>query len=86
MLAPTLLTDARQLDAFSCGEVVLDDRLKKRARANQASGASRTYVVAEDGGRVIGYYCLSSGAIAAAARMAVRSRASWRSPRATATR
>jgi GNAT superfamily N-acetyltransferase len=65
VLAPTLLTDTHQLDAFSCGEVVLDDWLKKRARANQASGASRTYVVAEDGGRVIGYYCLSSGAIAA---------------------
>ena len=65
MLAPTLLTDAHQLDAFSCGEVVLDDWLKKRACVNQASGASRTYVVAEDGGRVIGYYCLSSGAIAA---------------------
>lgn len=65
MLAPALLTEAHQLDAFSCGEVVLDDWLKKRARANQASGASRTYVVAEEGGRVIGYYCLSSGAIAA---------------------
>ena len=64
MLAPTLLTDTHQLDAFSCGEAVLDDWLKKRARANQASGASRTYVVAE-GGRVIAYYCLSSGAIAA---------------------
>ena len=34
--------------------------------ANQASGASRTYVVidAADNQRVIGYYCLASGALA----------------------
>ena len=65
MLAPALLTEAHQLEEFSCREAVLDDWLKKRARTNQASGASRTYVAGEEGGRVIGYYCLSSGAIAA---------------------
>lgn len=34
--------------------------------ANQVSGASRTYVVidAGDGERVLGYYCLASGALA----------------------
>lgn len=64
MRAPELLNDNHQLDAFSCGEAVLDDWLKRRARLNQASGASRTYVVTE-GDQVIGYYCLSSGAIAA---------------------
>jgi GNAT superfamily N-acetyltransferase len=34
--------------------------------ANQASGASRTYVVVDavDGQRVLGYYCLASGALA----------------------
>lgn len=40
----------------------MDDSLKRRARANQISG-SRTYVVAE-AGRVVGYYCLASGALA----------------------
>lgn len=41
----------------------MDDWLKRRARANQISGASRTYVVAE-AGKVVAYYCLSSGALA----------------------
>jgi GNAT superfamily N-acetyltransferase len=41
---------------------MLDDWLKRRARANQASGASRTYVVCEDK-RVIGYYALASGVV-----------------------
>jgi GNAT superfamily N-acetyltransferase len=61
--APTLLTDEHDLAAFDSGVPGLDDWLKRRARANQASGASRTYVVA-DGVWVIGYYCLASGAIA----------------------
>lgn len=65
MLAPALLSDVHELDRFSCGKPVLDDWLRKRARANQVSGASRTYVVAE-GNQVVGYYCLASGAIAAA--------------------
>ncbi len=52
-----------RLDAFASGTASLDDWLKRRARANQISGASRTYVVAE-AGRVVGYYCLASGALA----------------------
>ena len=51
------------MDGFACGTPTLDDWLKRRARANQISGASRTYVAAE-AGRVMGYYCLSSGALA----------------------
>lgn len=47
---------------FCCGEATLDDWLKRRARANQASGASRTFVVC-NGKRVIAYYALASGAI-----------------------
>lgn len=61
--APTLLGAEHQLDGFSCGMPNLDDWLKRRARANQVSGASRTYVVAEVV-RVVGYYCLASGALA----------------------
>ena len=37
--------------------------MKRRARANQISGASRTFVVA-DNHKVVGYYTLASGAIA----------------------
>ena len=40
----------------------LDDWLKRRAFPNQVNGASRTYVVTE-GKRVVGYYCLASGAL-----------------------
>ncbi len=47
---------------FSCGHASLDDWLKRRALANQKSGASRTFVVIEDN-RVIAYYALASGAL-----------------------
>jgi GNAT superfamily N-acetyltransferase len=43
----------------------LDYWLKRRARANQVSGASRTYVGCE-GDRIVGYYALCSGAVTAA--------------------
>ncbi len=61
--APVLLSSHHQLDGFSCGVSSLDDWLKRRARPNQISGASRTYVVAE-GDKVVAYYCLASGALA----------------------
>jgi GNAT superfamily N-acetyltransferase len=60
---PEPLTDDHQIDSFDSGEPVLDDWLRRRARANQATGASRTYVVCE-AKRVIAYYALASGAIA----------------------
>jgi GNAT superfamily N-acetyltransferase len=47
---------------FHSGEPTLDDSLKRRARANHASGASRTYVVCEDN-RVVGFYALASGVL-----------------------
>jgi len=61
--APALLTAEHRLADFSCGVASLDDWLKRRARLNQISGASRTYVVAK-GEAVVGYYCLASGALA----------------------
>ena len=60
--APTLLTEAHDLELFQSGTDSLDQWLRRRARANQVSGASRTYVVALEG-RVVGYYCLSSGGL-----------------------
>jgi GNAT superfamily N-acetyltransferase len=60
--APEPLADAHELAEFSCGVPSLDDWLKRRARGNQASGATRTFVVAE-GRRVVAYYAVASGAI-----------------------
>jgi len=61
---PRLLSDEHELGAFDSGVDSLDDWLKRRARANQTGGASRTYVVTQ-GAAVVGYYCLAAGAVAA---------------------
>jgi len=61
--APEHLDKSHDLAAFDSGVPALDDWLRKRALANEESGASRTYVVCA-GGRVVGYYALASGAIA----------------------
>jgi GNAT superfamily N-acetyltransferase len=60
---PAPLVAAHRLDDFECGEPVLDDWLKRRALANQASGASRTFVVADQGSRVCAYYAMAAGAV-----------------------
>ncbi len=60
--APQPLTDAHQVAEFNSGVASLDDWLKRRARSNQASGASRTFVLCE-GEKVIGYYALASGGV-----------------------
>ncbi|WP_412065937.1 GNAT family N-acetyltransferase [Rhizobium sp. SYY.PMSO] len=60
--APALLAEVHDLDLFESGNDTLDEWLRRRARSNQVSGASRTYVVAE-GPRVVGFYCLASGAL-----------------------
>jgi GNAT superfamily N-acetyltransferase len=60
---PEPLADLHELNDFFCGVDSLDDWLKRRARANQVSGASRSFVVA-DNHKVVGYYALASGAIA----------------------
>jgi GNAT superfamily N-acetyltransferase len=60
---PEPLADGHELADFSSGVVALDDWLKRRARANQVSGASRTFAAAENT-KVVGYYALASGGIA----------------------
>lgn len=71
--APHPLTAAHFVDDFSCGEARLDEWLKHRALANQLSGASRTFVITEEGGRVFGYYAMAAGAVShQAATSAVR--------------
>ncbi|MGA2046310.1 MAG: GNAT family N-acetyltransferase [Terracidiphilus sp.] len=63
LTTPEPLAAHHDFEGFRSGEASLDDWLRRRARANQVSGASRTYVVCDDS-RVIGYYALASGMIA----------------------
>lgn len=64
LAAPRPLADHHQLDDLDSGVASLDDWLKRRARANQATGASRSFVVCDDD-KVVAYYALASGAISA---------------------
>lgn len=61
---PEPLTASHRLDDFECGEASLDDWIKRRALANQSSGASRTFVVTDEEGNVRGYYAIAAGAVA----------------------
>ena len=63
--SPVPLTAAHDLSSFDCGEAVLNDWLRHRALKNE-SRFSRTYVVCE-GNRVVGYFCISAGAVERAA-------------------
>lgn len=63
--APVPLTIAHDLSAFDCGEPLLNDWLRQRALKNE-SRFSRTYVVCE-GDHVVGYFCVSAGAVERAA-------------------
>lgn len=64
--APQPLAPEHDIAGFDCGVASLDHWLERRAAANQASGASRTFVVCEDR-KVVGYYALASSAVAPAA-------------------
>lgn len=60
--APAPLAPDHDLDTFESDVPALDDWLKRRARRNDAEGASRTFVVAT-GRQVVGYYSLAAGSI-----------------------
>ena len=64
LTAPQPLVASHIISEFDCGETSLDDWLKRRALINQVSGASRTFVVADQENRVCGYYALAAGAVA----------------------
>ncbi|ODU09492.1 MAG: GNAT family N-acetyltransferase [Rubrivivax sp. SCN 71-131] len=71
--APQPLAATHVLDEFACGEASLDEWLRRRALANTSSGASRTFVVTDQGRRVHGYYAMAAGAVShPAATTAVR--------------
>jgi predicted N-acetyltransferase YhbS len=62
LTAPEPLVPDHELDAFDSGIASLDEWLKRRARRNEAEGASRTFVVCVDR-RVAGFYCLAAGSV-----------------------
>lgn len=64
--APEPLDAGHDVSCFDCGVASLNAWLQRRAAANQASGASRTYVACE-GSTVVAYYALASSAVAPAA-------------------
>jgi len=63
LCAPMPLAASHLLNEFTCGEASLDEWLKRRALANQMSGASRTFVVTDEECRVYGYYAMAAGAV-----------------------
>jgi len=62
LTSPQPIHEHHELGSFDSGVPILDDWLRRRARVNQESGASRTYVVCQKH-RVAGYYALASGAV-----------------------
>ncbi len=60
---PHPLTRHHDLNKLDCGNTSLNEWLYRRALKNESSGASRTFVVCEEDKIVVGYYCLSTGAV-----------------------
>ena len=60
---PEPLKRSHKLSSFDSGEPDLDDWLTHRAVRNEVRRGSRTYVVC-NGQLVVGFYCLSAGAVA----------------------
>lgn len=60
--APEPITTEHDIDHFVCGVSILDEWLRRRAHANQLSGASRTFVITNDR-QVVGYYSIAAGAL-----------------------
>lgn len=61
--APEPLAARHRLEGFDCGKSALNDWLLRHARQAQASGSARTFVVAEDDDRVVGYFSLTVGQV-----------------------
>ena len=63
---PEPLRPDHAVGGFASGVPSLDDWLRQRAINNQASGASRTFVVCDEGA-VVAYFALAASAVAAGA-------------------
>ena len=59
---PEPILNAHSLDTFDCGNLTLNQWLKRHAMVNEMSGASRTFVICENR-RVIGFYALATGSV-----------------------
>lgn len=61
--APEPLAEQHRQEGFDCGKPALNDWLLRHARQAQGSGSAKTFVVAEDDGRVAGYFSLTVGQV-----------------------
>lgn len=61
--APQPLSAEHRVDGFACGELSLDEWLRRRALPNQTTGASRTFVVTDKSNQVVAYYAMAAGAV-----------------------
>lgn len=59
---PVLLSGDHVCDGFDCGNIVLNEWLRRHALQNQRANAARTFVVCQ-GSKVVGYYSLAVGAV-----------------------
>ena len=60
---PVLLGPDHVVDGFDCGRPALDRWIIERARANQDTGTSRTWVVVDDEETVVGYYASATASL-----------------------
>jgi GNAT superfamily N-acetyltransferase len=60
---PAPLSETHQLSEFDCGKSELNTFLTERAMANHVEGYSRTYVIADEEYRVVGYYSICTATI-----------------------
>lgn len=61
--APEPLAAQHRLEGFDCGKPALNDWLLRHARQAQGSGSAKTFIVAEEDGRVAGYFSLTVGQV-----------------------
>jgi predicted N-acetyltransferase YhbS len=61
--APVPITARHDTSGFTCRHDALNQWLRRRALANAASGATRTYVVCTEDRRVVGFYALAAGSM-----------------------
>jgi GNAT superfamily N-acetyltransferase len=62
LTAPAPIAPVHSADNFDCGITSLNQWIRQQALKNEASGASRTFVVCS-GEEVIGYYALATGSV-----------------------
>jgi predicted N-acetyltransferase YhbS len=61
-LPPILLSGDHGCGGFDCGNIVLNEWLRRYALPNQKANAARTFVACQ-GSQVVGYYSLAAGAV-----------------------